>query len=239
MPKRDYFLIVDTETTMSDKVADFGAVVCDRNGVIVKQCAILIDGVFGVDALFYLQSEHADKLWSKQGKDRRFTAYQGMVTAGTRIIASIHAVNRWLDKTATKYNPMLTAYNLSFDVSKCQNTGIDLTMFSDRFCLWHAAYNRWAHTKPYRQFILDTHSFNPPTDLGNMSYKTNAEVMARFVLDNMGLEDEPHTALEDILYYELPILRQVIKKRSRQKLVNNPNGYNWRNVQLKDHFVPK
>jgi len=239
MAKKDYFLIIDTETTITDKVVDFGAIVCDRKGIIHKQCGILISGVFGVDALFYIASENSDKLWSKQGKDRRFTKYKEMLTSGSRILASIHAVNRWLDKVAVKYNPILTAYHLAFDVGKCHNTDIDLTMFSDRFCLWHAAYNRWAHTKAYRQFVLDVHAFNAPTDLGNMSYKTNAEVMARFVLDNMGLEDEPHTALEDILYYELPILREVIKKKSRHLLLNNPGGYNWRNVQLKDHFVPK
>ena len=34
MAKRDYFLIVDTETTQTDMVADFGAIICDRKGNI-------------------------------------------------------------------------------------------------------------------------------------------------------------------------------------------------------------
>jgi hypothetical protein len=50
--KKDYYLIIDTETTMSDKVADFGAVVVDRKGNIQTQCGVLVNGVFGIDALF-------------------------------------------------------------------------------------------------------------------------------------------------------------------------------------------
>jgi len=39
--KKDYYLIIDTETTMNDKVADFGAVVIDRQGNIQTQCGVL------------------------------------------------------------------------------------------------------------------------------------------------------------------------------------------------------
>jgi len=57
MSKKAYYLIIDTETTMNDKVADFGAVVCDRQGTIVSQCAVLVRGVFGIDPLFYIAGE--------------------------------------------------------------------------------------------------------------------------------------------------------------------------------------
>ena len=240
MPKKDYFLIVDTETTMADTVADFGAVVTNRKGEVLHDCGILVHDIFGEVALFFKQNAAPSDIWSPQGKDRRFARYQEMLNEGSRTMASVAAINRWLEKVAEKYNPMLTAYNLPFDLGKCRNTGIDLNMFPDRFCLWQIAFRRWAHTKKYRQFVLDCHGFNTPTKHGNMSYKTNAEIMARFILGNSALADEPHTALEDITGYELPILRQAIKKQSRAELLDSSVGnYNWRAVQVREHYTAK
>ena len=154
------------------------------------------------------------------------------------MIASVGAINRWLDKVKATYSPYLTAYNLAFDQDKCGNTGIDLAQFEEnkRFCLWHAAFNKWAGTKAYKNFALSVHAFNPPTDLGNMSYKTNAEVMARFVLGNPQLPDEPHTALEDAKFYELPILLRLLATTKKRAWLN-PEPFNWRKVQVRDHFT--
>jgi len=238
MNKKDYYLIVDTETTITDKVADFGAIIVDRKGNIENQCAVLVAGIYGVDPLFYLTDEKPGNIWSRQGKDRRFDAYQKMVAEGSRMIASVAAINRWLERVRGKYDPILTAYNLAFDIDKCQKTEIDLSIFSQRFCLWHTAAARWGHTKKYRQFILDVHGFNPPTALGNMSYKTNAEIMTRFLLDEPTLEDEPHTALEDAIGYELPILKRLLHNASKKQLLEWDAGYNWRNYQVREHFTP-
>ena len=46
MSKKQYFLIVDTETTQNNLVADFGAVIVDRKGKIITQCAVMVDGIF-------------------------------------------------------------------------------------------------------------------------------------------------------------------------------------------------
>jgi hypothetical protein len=70
-----------------------------------------------------------------------------------------------------------------------------------------------------------------------MSYRTNAETMARFVLGDPGIPDEPHTALEDVIDYELPILRAVVKGNKREKWLN-PTPWNWRELQVKNHFKP-
>jgi len=82
---------------------------------------------------------------------------------------------------------------------------------------------------------LRVHGFNAPTDLGNMTYKTNAEIMTRFLTNNPDLEDEPHTALEDVLYYEMLILTRFLKGTNREQIFNI-DSYNWREVQVKDHF---
>lgn len=237
MAKKDYFLIVDTETTMKDHVVDFGAVVTDRKGRVHKSCGILVRDIYEVEELFYDRSE-SKGIWSWQGRDKRIVNYQNMLAGGTRIIASVGAINRWLDKVKTEYNPILTAYNLAFDKDKCAKTGIDLLPFDKSFCLWYAAAAKWGHSKEFKQMVLDMHEFRPPTEKGNMSYRTNAETMTRFVLGRPDLQDEPHTALEDAMDYELPILVKLVNTQKRE-LWMNPPGYNWRDYQVKDHFMPR
>lgn len=239
MAKKDYFLIVDTETTQDSKVADFGAILVDKKGNIEKECAVLINGIYTDiqnHPLFF--TSDANGIWSKKGQDNRYSAYTKMLEGGTRMIASVGAVNRWLDKVKEKYNPYLTAYNLAFDQDKCGNTGIDIAQFDKRFCLWHAAFTKWAHTKAYRNFALQLHAFNAPTELGNMSFKTNAETMARFILNDPTLPDEPHTALEDAKFYELPILHKLVNTTKKEKYINC-DSFDWRKVQVKDWFSAK
>lgn len=239
---KNYFLIIDTETTQDGLVADFGAVIVDKKGTIYSQCAVMVDGIFTdmeKHPLFHIFGDDND-LWSKAGLGKRYERYNNMVQSGSRMIASVAAINRWLDKAKATYNPMLTAYNLPFDLDKCKNTGVDLTQFGARkFCLWAAAYTVFAHTTAYRQMALDLHAFNAPTKHGNMSFKTNAETMARFVLGMPELEDEPHTALEDAVYYELPILLAVLQKKPAKWLLEGTKSYNWRDCQVKDFFSPK
>lgn len=238
MAKKDYFLILDSETTQDALIADFAAVIVDRKGNIFNQCAILINGVFN-DAknhpLFFNPNADDKNIWSDAGKDRRYKKYYDMIADGSRMIASVAAVNRWLERAKGKYDPIVTAYNFPFDKNKCENTGIDLTIFKNSFCLWAAAFDKWGQTKKYKQFVLAVHGFNPPTELGNMTYKTNAEIMARFVLSDPTLADEPHTALEDIIFYELPIFKALAKTTKKADMLA-ASPYDWRAVQVKEHF---
>ena len=232
MAKKQFFLIVDTETTITDKVVDFAAVICDREGKVYNQCAILVHETFGIDPLFYDQS--ADSIWAKASIDRRMGNYNTMLDTGIRSLASVNAINRWLDKAQEKYAPALTAYNLAFDLGKCANTGIDLNMLQDRFCLWGAAVGNITHTKAYRQFCLDNHLFNKRTDRGNMTYSTTAESVTGYLRGE--LSAEPHTALEDIIGYELPTLVHILaKKQWRGKIV----PYAWSKHQVNQNFVAK
>lgn len=229
MGKKQFFIVVDTETSITDKVADFGAVICDREGVVVAQCAVLVGGVYGVDKLFY--NKDAADIWGLAGLQRRTEAYNTMLQQGSRMMASVAAINRWLDKAAATYSPELTAYNLAFDRSKCANTGIDLAMFPNRFCLWHAAVGNICQTKAYKRFILENHLFNAPTEHRNMTYSTTAESVAGFLGGTF--QTEPHTALEDALEFEVPILKHILGKRKwRDKLT----PYDWKKFQVKDHF---
>jgi hypothetical protein len=239
MAKKKFFLTIDTETTQTGMVADFGAVVTDLKGNIHHSIGVLVSDFYlkrDEHPLFYTRD--ASPLWGIANLPKRYANYDAMLDNGSRILASVPAINRWLAKVAATYNPVLTAYNLPFDQDKMTKSGIDHMLFPKRFCLWHAASSKWGHTKAFRQHVLDAVAFNPPTKFKNMSYITNAEVMARFVLGNPELEDEPHTALEDIVDYELPILNALVKS-TKAKEYMNPTPYNWRDYQVKDWFTVK
>ena len=232
MAKKQFFAIVDTETTMENTVADLGIIICDREGVIYNQCAILVAGHYGNFELFH--DKAANDIWGYGGLEKRKAAYVKMLDSGVRMLASVNAVNRWINQAIGKYNPELTAYNLAFDKDKCDKTGIDLSGFKSEFCLWQAAVGNICNKKQFRQFALENHAFNNVTGSGNMTFKTNAEIVAGFISGEF--KEEPHTALEDARDFELPILREVIKKKGwRDKIT----PYNWRGFQVKDHFVAK
>lgn len=232
MAKKQYFAILDTETTMADTVADFAIIICDREGKIYNQCSVLVSDHYGKFELFH--DKNANDIWGYGGLNKRKENYVNMLNSGSRMLASVNAINKWIVQAIAKYDPQLTAYNFAFDKSKCEKTGIDLTGFTNSFCLWQAAVGNICNTKKFRQFVLDNHGFNKPTEFGNMTLQTNAEIVAGFI--NGEFIKEPHTALEDARDFELPILREILKKRDwREKIT----PYNWRDFQVKNHFAAK
>ena len=229
---KQYYIVVDTETTIEDTVADFAAVIIDRKGNIQTKMAVLVRGWFDETDLFYIPN--SNNTWSKEYALAKRNRYNQMLDTGSRTMASVAAINNWLHKAVGKYNPTLTAYNLSFDVEKSRNTGIDLDIFTNRFCLWQAAVGNICNRKGYRQFCLDNHRFNKPTDKGNMTFQTNAEVVAGYLSGNIATE--PHTALEDIIDFEIPILQHILLKHNWKSKIT---PYNYRDHQVKDHFKAK
>lgn len=221
MAKRQYFLIIDTETSNDDRVSDFGAVVCDRKGNIYASCGVLVKGVFDMVPLFSMEGTIFNN-----GPKRM--EYNSMLESRERILVSVDAINRWLVKVLVKFNPTVTAYNLAFDWAKCKNTGIDLTIFEGSFCLWHLAADRICGTKAYTQFCLDHRRITPKLNL-----KTDAETVAGFVKGDLIIE--PHTALEDARDFELPILVHIAKKR---KGFVTEYAYHWKDWTLRSKVVP-
>lgn len=239
--KKQYFLVVDTETTQNGKVADFSAVVCDRKGNIFNQCAIMVDGIY-TDAennpLFFDSNASPDSLWSKESADKRYTLYDGMIKEGQRMIASVAGINAWLQKVNTQYKPTLTAYNLPFDLGKCVNTNINMTVFSKRFCLMAVAQNIALKDRKFLQFCLDNHYFGNRTKLGNMVFQMKAETVGNYI--NGTIEHEPHTALEDVIFFEMPILKWVLKRYSLKTILNNQwSSVSWQNRQVRDFYKVK
>jgi len=232
MAKKQYFAILDTETTMENTVADFAIIIVDREGKIYNQCAVMVKDHYQKFELFH--DKAANDIWGYQGLERRKTNYVEMLNSGKRMLASVNAINTWIQQAIGKYNPQLTAYNLAFDLDKCEKTGIDLNGFSSKFCLWQAAVGNICNTKQFRTFALENHAFNNVTQFNNMTMQTNAEIVCGFVQGEF--KKEPHTALEDARDFELPILTEIIKKKNWKEKIT---PYNWRAFQVKDHFTAK
>ena len=230
MAKKQFFMIVDTETSITDKVADFAAVIVDRRGNIQNQMACLVSGVFGIDDLFYNKSS-PDEIWTLKGLEIRNQKYSEMLNTGERMMASVNGINKWLAQAKNRYPDLIfTAYNSIFDLGKMSNTGID-TEFKNKFCMMRAAQNRVMNNKAYYQHCLDRKWFT-----AKLQFRTNAEAMAEFV-EGGELPAEPHTALEDILDYELPIFKWLLLNTSWKNL--DQKAYNWREWQLKELVSPK
>jgi hypothetical protein len=238
--KKKFFLTIDTETTQTGKVADFGAVVSDKQGNIHHETGILIGDFFSDKEnhpLFHIYGD-ANDVFSKATLPKRYANYEAMLQDGRRVLASVGAVNRWLAKVKAKYNPVMTAYNIAFDLDKMDNSGIVARdLFPERFCLWHSATQKWANTRAYREFILQNHYFGGRTKTGHMGMQTKADVMAKFLL-GASLPDEPHTALEDARDYEVPILTALVKNTSPIDYMN-PKPYSYRDFAARDHFTAK
>ena len=236
---KKFFLVVDTETAMSQRVADFGAVIVDKAGNIHASCGVMVREVYADpdDQLFHLAD---GGVFATERLGARRDAYAAMLSDGRRMLASVPAINRWLAKAAAQYRPILTAYNLPFDLDKCERTGIDLEPFAERFCLWAAAC-AWIAEKPRRQrrylaHVLDRHAFNAPTALGNMTFQRKADTVASFIAPD--LPPEPHTALEDARDYEGRVILPRIVRDMRAADYMTASAPTWKDALVKEHFKP-
>jgi len=211
---KHYYAIVDTETTKKQSVADFGAVVVTRKGKIVEQFGAMVLGHFGKFDLFSDPSAPDSAFWSEQSAQRRAKDYDAMLESGERSISSPALINQWLAGVNARYAPVLTAYNLSFDLGKCRNTRINLGIFSERFCLMKAAKKVIGSQAGYHDFCYDNDLLTAKLRNPSMT----ADTMAKFIL-GISLADEPHTALEDARDYEAAILTYILRNVTRKQLL--------------------
>ena len=209
--KKHTYIIVDTETTFTrgetDTVADFGAVIVDRQNRIIDSLGVLVTEESEKDFHFALGNPKATK-----------DKYQLLLNAGKRSYMTVAEINDWLEMVALKYSPVLTAYNIGFDMAKCRNTGIYLDRFDQRFCLWGAAKSTICLEPEYADWCAQNMAY---TDSGNLS--TKADYVAQYL--DPTLPPEPHTALEDARDYESIILYRIINCPStRAQILNLGRG---------------
>ena len=211
---KHFYLIVDTETTKKQTVADFGAVIVTKQGEIVERFGAMVLGHFGTMPLFADATAPDSALWSEQSAQRREKDYYSMLDTGERSIASPALINQWLVRVNAQYAPVLTAYNLAFDLGKCRNTRINLGIFAQSFCLMKAAKRQIGTLAEYHAFC-NTNGF---LTAKRRDPSMTADTMAKFIL-GVSLEDEPHTALEDAQFYEAPILTKILESVTRKQLL--------------------
>ena len=220
---RHYYLIVDTETTKRGTVADFGAVIVTKQGEIVEQFGAMVLGHFGTLPLFSDPKADPDQFWSEQSAQRRTKGYDEMLIDGRRSQASVALINEWLAGVLGRYNPVLTAYNLVFDMGSTAKTGIKLGMFGSRFCLMKAAKRTIGVLAEYQDFCKERGLMTAGGKLKkNPKPQMTADAMAKFILDTNyegSLADEPHTALEDARDYESAILTKILESVTRKQLM--------------------
>ena len=202
---KHFYLIVDTETTRQNTVADFGAVLVSKQGEIIERHGSLVLGHFGKLPLFSDPTAPDSALWSEQSAQRREKDYYSMLESGERSIVSVAGINQWLTRINAQYSPVVTAYNLAFDLGKCRNTRINLGIFAQSFCLMKAAKRQIGTLAEYHEFCFDNDFLTAKLRRPSMT----AETMARFILG--AIDDEPHTALEDAQFYEAPILHKILQ----------------------------
>ena len=211
---RHFYLIVDTETTKKQTIADFGAVIVTKQGEIVERFGAMVLGHFGKMPLFADATAPDSALWSEQSAQRREKDYYSMLDTGERSIASPALINQWLVRVNAQYSPVLTAYNLAFDLGKCRNTRINLGIFAQSFCLMKAAKRQIGTLAEYHAFC-NTNGF---LTAKRRDPSMTADTMAKFIL-GVSLEDEPHTALEDAQFYEAPILTKILESVTRKQIM--------------------
>ena len=214
MKKQHFYFVVDTETTKKQTVADFGGVVANRRGAIIEQFGSMVHGHFGKVPLFSDPTADSSAFWSEQSANRRVKMYDDMLENGSRSISSVALINQWMAGINARYAPVLTAYNISFDLGKCANTGINLGIFAQRFCLMKAAKRVIGSQKAYHDFCYENDLLTAKRRVPSMT----ADAMAKFIL-GADLQDEPHTALEDARDYEAPILHYLLKTLTRKQLL--------------------
>lgn len=231
MAKKQYFLVVDTETTVQGKVADFAAVLIDRQGREYARLAVLIEGQYGSHELFH-DIRASEEIWTLKGLKKRHIAYKSMLNDGSRMMSSVSGVNNWIHQIQEQYkNVIFCAYFANFDIRAMKATGLRTEGYTDTFCLWAASVDKVKNDKAYIVHCLQRKWLT-----AKLQFRTNAEAMAEFALKR-DLEPEPHTALEDVLDYEIPVLLWLVKNKSYTKY--SQKAYSWHEWQLKNLVIPK
>tara|TARA_B110000483_G_scaffold219674_1_gene274060 strand:- start:336 stop:986 length:651 start_codon:yes stop_codon:yes gene_type:complete len=211
---KHFYLVVDTETTKRGTVADFGAVLMTKQGEIIEQFGAMVLGHFGKMPLFSDPAADPAAFWSEQSAQRRAKNYDDMLESGERSISSVGLINQWLAGINARYSPVLTAYNIAFDLGKCRNTRINLGIFNQKFCLMKAAKRKIGTLAEYHEFC-QTNGF---LTAKRRNPSMTADTMAKFIL-GLDLADEPHQALEDARDYEAPILTKILESVTRKQLL--------------------
>ena len=209
MARKQYFAIIGTTITKQGTVADFSIIICDRNGRIFNQCAVLVNGHF--DNFDMLDNDDIDDTLIRQGKRLSINEYNEMLNKGRRMLVSIRAINSWIAQVYGKYTPTLIGYNLQSHLESCEKTGIDLSLLSDGFCLKKAISNNICNTNKYRDYLTKKLDASTNQSDSDMRSESDLERILEFVTGKK--VESQRSSLENIRDAQIPLLCEILKKK--------------------------
>ena len=212
MSTRKLYMVLDTETVTSARtVFDLGYRIIDRKGnvyetgsYVVSETVATVDGIVSMVTDSFTKTKAPRYIMSLICETGEFT----MVDFAT--------MRETINDVIARYNPVLAAYNITFDLNALNKTsqkllGVD---FFDRmpelFDIWAAAMSTICKAARYIQFIADN---GITTDKGNP--QTGAEAVYKFITGNTDFE-EAHTAAADC-EIEAEIFAACLKTHRKMK----------------------
>lgn len=202
--------IIDTETTRSGMVYDFGAAIMNAaTGEIIDTMNVVVGETFN-DVSAMATSYYAAKI----------PAYLEAINAGAlEIIPFSECFKRFGDLLKAHDVRSVWAYNMAFDYNALNRTiaelsnGFITSFFPDTvqcYDLMSSAVNLVGNTRRYQKWAI-AHDYVTPTGRA----RATAETMFRFITDDDSFIED-HTALSDAMV-EADILAHLVAKKAGYK----------------------
>lgn len=202
--------IVDTETTKSGMVYDFGAAIMNAaTGEIIDTMNVIVEETFN-DVSLMTTSYYANKI----------PAYLEAINAGALEVLGFSDCFKRFGALLESYNVRsVWAYNMAFDFKALNRTVAELsngfvTSFFPAsvkcYDLMSSAINLIGNTRRYQKWAIE-HNYVTPTGRA----RATAETMFRFIADDDSFIEE-HTALSDAVV-EADILAHLVAKKAGYK----------------------
>lgn len=230
MNKKKKWLLVDVETCINSRVYDFSAVIVEfnkgfSNYKILHNISVIVEENSKTE-LFH-DVNNAQNFFAKRNLSKRHEFYNEQLENGNMKIASVYAVNSWLERAYAAYGDdiTLTAYNIAFDKKACSQSGIyGLNNFKST-CLWMLSCKFICSRKGYLKFVLRNKFLTAKNNV-----ITNAETVYKYVSNDLKY-NEPHTGYLDLISCEIPILQAILRLKKSLKS-DASMVYAWRKWEL-------
>ena len=223
MRKKQYYLILDTETTngLAYPLAyDIGFTIIDRQGRVYEKKSYVVQEIFD-------NSDLMDTAYYKEKMPLYNTDIEKKLAYKKRLLT----IRQDIETILNKYNiKEMYAYNCGFDKRALKNTTARINC--DRFygfffrkidynCIWHMACKVLCKSRNYKKFCTDNDYIS---EKGN--YKTSAEIVYRYLTKDTNF-NEQHRGLADS-NIESKILQAIWKRH--KKVDKSINSACWRMI---------
>ena len=227
MKKKEYFLIIDTETcnTVEQPIPyDIGYVITDRKGNIVVSHSFVVAEVFCdmsdvMEAAFYA---------------KKIPMYRKDIRNGKRELRSLWTIRKTMLDEIKQYNiTKVCAYNMGFDKRALNNLIRYVTKSYRRYwfpynmeyiCIWNMCCNSILNRPSYIKFAIENDLISESNNIF-----TSAECAYRYYTKDIDFI-ESHTGLEDVLI-ELELMLYCFNQHKPLETEIKPSC--WRIVQKK------